>query len=131
MVIRIVSLLCIVIGTMGLISLVYVEDQDTCYAHIAMSLGFMVVGIGMMTMAIREYRGGAATIIALIMSFFAFTSLVSQLEAYNRYREYEGSGSMLVGTLVLMALALFVAGHRTHRMQRVIDARLKESSNAD
>jgi uncharacterized membrane protein YkgB len=131
MVIRIVSLLCIVIGTMGLISLVYVEDQDTYYAHIAMSLGFMVVGIGMMTMAIREYRGGAATIIAIIMSFFAFTSLVSQLEAYIRYREYEGSGSMLVGTLVLMALALFVAGHRTHRMQRVIDARLKESSNAD
>lgn len=130
MVMRIVSFLCLVIGALGLIRLAFVEEQDTYYSHIAMSLGFMVVGISMMTMAIREYRGGAATIIALIMSFLAFTSLVGQLDAYIRYREYEGSGSALVGTLVLMALALFVAGHRTHRMQRVIDARLKESSNA-
>jgi Ca2+/Na+ antiporter len=60
MVIRIVSFLCLVIGALGLIRLAFVEEQDTYYSHIAMSLGFMVVGISMMTMAIREYRGGAA-----------------------------------------------------------------------
>lgn len=129
MVLHIFSVLCIVFGSLGLVTQICLDAKDEYYTHIAMFVGLIVMGFAGVSMNSSQYRGGAATIIATIMTFLAFTGIVSQIESYIRYREYIGSAVIFYGVLVLMAIGLFLTGHRVHRMQLVINARLRPSTD--
>ena len=129
MVLRIFSVLCVVLGSLGFVARVCLDAKDGYYTHVAISIGLVVMGFSGVSMNARQYRGGAATIIASIMTFIALTGIVNQMENYFRYREYIGSTVIFYGMLVLMAIGLFLTGHRVHRMQLVINARLRPSTD--
>ena len=124
---RVTSIVFVLLGIIGIASWILgINKVDQYYSHAAGSIGLVLLGMAGLTMDARQYQGGSPSIIAGIMAFLAITGIVSHLERYILYLEYDSSAVVVHGTLVIMSITLFIAGHKAHRMQHMIRTANKE-----
>ncbi|MFT5717690.1 MAG: putative membrane protein [Oleiphilaceae bacterium] len=123
MLLRIFSILFLIMGNLGFVFEPSSDGSDSFYTHIAISFGLVCLGVGGLTMSVRQYRGGAATVIGGLLSFFALTGIVQMIESYIYYQEYNSSALTLNVALIIMAVCLFLQGYKGHRMQLVLRAK--------
>ncbi|MGK0441865.1 MAG: branched-subunit amino acid ABC-type transport system permease component [Pseudohongiellaceae bacterium] len=74
------------------------------------------LGVLGLVMQLRQFKGGAASVIGAICGYFSFVIGVGAAEAYIRYREYQSSEVVAVVVFGLVAVALLLQGYRCHRM---------------
>lgn len=127
MLLRIFSIAVFVLGNLGIISTYCLTNEEVYFTKLAISVGFFCLGFGGLMMDIRQYRGGAATIIGALFSFFAWIGIVSSIETYIRYQQYDSGALILNSALIVAAICLFLQGYKGHRMQLAINARQKKS----
>lgn len=127
MLLHIFAFLCWASGVLGIAVLGIIEVEDDYYSHLALSLGLIIMGIIFLQIRASQYFGGAATVIAIILSFVTFVGMIDQIQDYVLYREYVRGNVLVLGILTILAIVLFLTGHRMHKMKLVISARLEKN----
>lgn len=121
MFLRIVSILSIVFGNLSIfVVMIAAKNDEQFYSMVATAIGLVMLGVSGLAMNIRQYRGGAASILGAICLFLGVINGALCIESYIRFGEYQSSAIAATGMFLLLAVVLLLQGYRYHSMALAI-----------
>jgi hypothetical protein len=84
-------------------------------ANLSLALAFMLVGIGLVVLALRGYRGGFVTVLGAVLLVFAIrygTAAVNEHPVASKHAAFEYLVTLQIG---VSAFILLLIGHRQHQ----------------